>query len=76
MTGHDGKGPGDRGVHEPVSETAEALTFCPDTRREDLANEHPNDRALGKREERDEPHQQPDQPVLMTGAEKHRGHAR
>ena len=47
------------GVHDPVGGGAEALSFGADRGREDLADVHPDHRALREGEARDESDQQP-----------------
>ena len=58
--GYQGEDSGDDGVHDPVREAAEALTFGADLVGEDLADVDPDDSALRKGEEGDEADQQPD----------------
>src|SRR5437764_2957430 len=61
---------GDKGIHEPMRKAAQTLTSSPYAIRKDLTDEHPDNRALGKREERYIPNQQPDQKILVTTSKK------
>ena len=51
-----------------MRQAAQTLTLGAHTVGKDLAQVDPDDGALGKREERDEAHQQPHQNALVLGA--------
>src|SRR3954451_2660430 len=55
----------DHGIHDPVSETPEALALGPHQIRKYFAEVDPDHGALGEREKSNEAHQQPHQQIFM-----------